>query len=101
MTGNTLEQRAAFDSWWHKKSPELVSGDWDDDRAIAQAAWEAALRLSAGADDMALVPRHYAENVNYAAAVLEQSRSVIDRNEAPVLRKVALLIAAPRHETGE
>lgn len=50
MTDITLEQRAAFDSWWHKKSPELVSGDWDDDRAIAQAAWEAALRLSAGAN---------------------------------------------------
>lgn len=54
-----------------------------------------------GPDRIALVPAHYAENIAYAACVLEQSKSVIDRNEAVVLRKVAaMLSAAPEADHG-
>lgn len=50
-------------------------------------------------DGCVVVPGHYAQNVLYAAAILEQSSSLIDRREGPVLRKLgALLTAAPGDE---
>ena len=47
-------------------------------------------------DAMALVPRHYAENVGYAAAMLEQSESVVDRHNAPALRTLQAALTASR-----
>lgn len=36
--------------------------------------------------DTVSVPRHYGENIGYAAAMLESSASLIDRHNAPALR---------------
>lgn len=45
-------------------------------------------------EGMAVVPRHYAENVGYAAAMLENSASVIDRHNAPALRSLQSALTA-------
>ena len=42
-----------FDSWWHQQMPNLASGDEPDDRAIAAAAWAAALAQQPAADKFA------------------------------------------------
>lgn len=44
--------------------------------------------------DSALIPRHYASNIGYAACMMESSQSVLDRREAPILREIAALLAA-------
>ncbi|HRP74548.1 MAG TPA: Lar family restriction alleviation protein [Rhodocyclaceae bacterium] len=46
-----------FDSWWHQQMPNLASGDEPDDRAIAAAAWAAALAQQPAAVDEAMVER--------------------------------------------
>lgn len=63
---------------------------WEAGRADALGQPEA--RREEG---MVLVPSHYADNVGYAAAVLEQSESVIDRNNAPPLRTLLRFLATP------
>jgi hypothetical protein len=39
-------------------------------------------------DDTVQIERHYAENIHYAAIVLAQSKSPIDRREAVVLQGI-------------
>ena len=51
-------------------------------------------------EDMALIPRHYASNIQVAACMMEQSGSVLDRREAPILRKVAAMLASPTTHPG-
>lgn len=59
-------------------------------------------------EGMALVPKHYAENVGYAAVMLETSTSLIDRHNAPALRALLGILTgkgAPqveaKRQTGE
>ena len=39
-----------------------------------------------------MIPMHYAENIWYAATILEKSESIIDKREAKVLRELAWLL---------
>lgn len=43
-------------------------------------------------EPMVLVPKHYAQNVLYAATVLEDSKHLIDRREGEVLRQFGNLM---------
>jgi hypothetical protein len=42
--------------------------------------------------DMAIIPRHFASNINTAAAILENNGNILDRREAEVLRKLAEMV---------
>lgn len=96
-------------AWLH----EVVGDDGEPDQALSFAPDNFPLQGVAGyrsvshrpliygdttpqprAEGMVLVPSHYAQNVLYAAAIMEQSTSVIDRREGAVLRTFGNLLAA-------
>lgn len=76
---------------WHS------TDKWRDDGDPAhRSAWERMDRKFEDAinriEQIALIPTHYAENINYAALVLEGTGSIIDAREALVLFRVVELM---------